>query len=151
MQNQNRIVAPTPTYTEQLGLLLYAIDCKPTAEGRLYIIDQLRETARLADLQVAAQKATPPPLYTKPREKHQSIGYKQRAFALAADLSARVEVVSHGDYGTVEVFAPDGYRWSDGPSSLLAEYDPTDWQDVVAIWRDVYERMLDGLEPNTEV
>ena len=63
---------------------------------------------------------------------------------IAAKLGAEIETIDTEDGKEIQVAAPDGKVWSDGPGVLLAHYGGT-WGPASDAWKDLAERMEGGL------
>ncbi len=72
------------------------------------------------------------------------INYKKEVAAMAAEIGAEILVEKTEDGYFIEVSAPDGKRWDDGPSTLTARYGGT-FGPASEAWQDLCERMAEGV------
>jgi hypothetical protein len=72
------------------------------------------------------------------------MNYQSKVKSLALTLGAEIEKVPTKEGWQIEVAAPDGKTWNDGPSVLLAQYGGT-YGNAVSAWADIHERMQYGL------
>lgn len=68
----------------------------------------------------------------------------------AAAFSAKVITVPTEDGKQIEVTAPEGTRWAEGPSTLIAHHGGT-WGTIEEAFADLTDRMMaGGIESKTE-
>jgi len=70
--------------------------------------------------------------------------YKAEVETLAKALRAVISEVQTEDGWQIEVAAPDGKTWDEGPGVLIAPYGGT-WGPKAVAWADLFDRMKEGL------
>ena len=70
--------------------------------------------------------------------------YKAEVEALAKAFGAVISEEQTEDGWQIEVAAPDGETWDEGPGVLIAPYGGT-WGPKAAAWSDLSDRMKEGL------
>jgi len=70
--------------------------------------------------------------------------YQAKVKEMARQWDAEIEKVPTDDGWQIEVSAPEGKCWDNGPGTLIAHYGGT-WGKIAAAWEDLYERMVAGL------
>lgn len=75
--------------------------------------------------------------------------YQAEVKKMALQWDAEIEKVPTEDGWQIEVSAPEGKCWDNGPGTLIAHYGGT-WGKIAAAWEDLYFRMVHGLTDRTD-
>lgn len=72
------------------------------------------------------------------------INHRAEVQEIARQCGAEIEKYQTEDGWQIDVSAPEGKRWDDGPGTLVARYGGT-WGPISEAWEDLYQRMIEGL------
>ena len=79
-----------------------------------------------------------------PNDKKRTMKTASAVKEMARRCGAEIEKVPTDDGWQIEVSAPEGKCWGNGPGTLIAHYGGT-WGKIADAWADLHDRMLSGL------
>ena len=68
---------------------------------------------------------------------------------MASQWGAEIEKVLTDDGWQIDVSAPEGKCWDEGLHVLIGHFGGT-WGSAADAWKDIHERMLEGLKDDKE-